>query len=200
MKQFLLALFLLCPFISSAQKHYLYADVGLSLAYGDPGFSATYNYKLAKHIGIGAGIQGYVFHPATTNPRQFTPAVYADARFLIRPAHVSQYFITWDMGWNFYKHNDGYAREGDYVYQVPQDNGFCLGLGFGYLRHITRRAWPCYATLKMISNTYKENRYTLTGTELKSINSTGSTLVLSLGFRFGDEQKKTSDKRKPSTP
>lgn len=201
MKQFLIALFLLLtPFISSAQKHYLYTDIGLSLAYGNLGFSATYNYKLSKHIGVGAGVQGYVFHPATTNPKQFTPAVYADARFLIRPARISQYFITWDMGWNFYKHNDDFARAGDHVYQVPQDNGFYLGLGLGYFRRLTSRGAGAYATLKMISNTCKEKQYTLSGTELASVNTTDATLVISLGFRFGSEQKKMSDKRKSSTP
>lgn len=62
MKNALTALLVLvAPLSLSAQKHFVYTDAGLSLAYFDPGFSATYNYNLAKHIGLGAGVQGYVF-------------------------------------------------------------------------------------------------------------------------------------------
>jgi hypothetical protein len=82
MKRILIVLLLLVSALwTSAQKHYLYADGAISLAYLDPGFSATYNYNPFKYIGTGMGVQGYVFHPATTNPRHFTPAVFADVRF-----------------------------------------------------------------------------------------------------------------------
>src|SRR6476646_2777398 len=91
---------------AQAQKQNIYTDGAISLAYFDPGFSATYNYNPVKHLGIGLGAQAYVFHTAITNPRQFTPALFADMRFRIRPKHISQYFVLLDLGMDFYKHNN----------------------------------------------------------------------------------------------
>lgn len=190
MKYILIALLALAnPLLSAAQKHFLYADGGLSLAYSDPGFSATYNYNLAKHFGLGLGAQGYVFHPAATNPRQFTPALFADFRFRIRPQRISQYFILADLGIDFYRHHDGYEREGDYAYSAPNDNGVYLGLGLGYFLRLTHRGWGPYATAKMISNFCSEDQLNLSTGDQKSLSSGRGTLVLSLGFRFGADHK-----------
>ena len=185
-------LVLVKPLYTSAQKHYIYTDAGLSLAYMDPGFSATYNYNVAKHIGIGAGVQGYVFHPAVTNHRHFTPAIFADFRFRIRPERISQYFIIADLGMDFYKHNDDYAREGNYVYTVPKNNGIYFGLGFGYFLRLTHRGWGPYTTAKLINNFYRQDQLNLATGERKSLTSAGGTLVISLGFRFGDDSPKSS--------
>jgi hypothetical protein len=193
MKYALIALFVLVgPLHTSAQKHHLYTDAGLCFDYGgNPGFSATYNYNIARHIGIGAGVQGYMWHAAITNPRQFMPALFADFRFRIRPERISQYFIIADLGMNFYKHNDDYMRDGNWVYSVPNDNGVYIGLGIGYFRRLTSRGWGAYVSLKAINNLYKESQLHLTTGDQKSPTVGHGTLVLSLGFRFGDESKNT---------
>jgi hypothetical protein len=188
MKYVLVALLALISTIkASAQKHNLYADGGLCLAYNDPGFSATYNYNFIKYIGIGAGVQGYAFHPAATNIRHFTPAVFADLRFRIRPEKISQYFAFVDVGYNFYKHNNDSLQEGNFIYSVPQDNGIYGGLGIGYFLRLTHRGWGPYATVKLISNNCKVDQRNILTNEKGSQHQTRSTLVISLGFRFGDD-------------
>jgi len=187
-------LILINPLCTSAQKNYLYTDGGLSLAYFNPGFSATWNYNLIKYIGIGAGAQAYVFHPAITNPRQFTPAFFADIRFRIRPGHISQYFILTDLGLDIYNHNDNYSRSGNYVYTVPKNNGVYFGLGLGYFLRLTERGWGTYATMKIINNIYSDDQLDLNTGDHKKLTSTGGTLVLSLGFRFGDDNKQYAKK------
>lgn len=190
---------LINPVSTSAQKHQLYAHAGLCLDYMIPGVSATYNYNITRHIGIGGGVQAYVWHPAITNTRQFTPALFADFRFRIRPQHISQYFILTDLGMDFYKHSDDYARDGNWVYTAPNNNGVYIGLGIGYFRRVTSRGWPLYATLKVINNLYKENQLHLTTGEQKSISYIDGTFVVSIGFRFGDESRKAvagSDKKR----
>jgi hypothetical protein len=174
---------------SLAQKHYLYTDGAISLAYFDPGFSATYNYNPIKYIGMGAGVQGYVFHPAITNHRQFTPAVFADVRFRIRPERISQYFALLDVGMNFYQHKNEVERKGNYLYSVPNDNGVYVGLGLGYFLRLTHRGWGPYTTVKLINNIYKSNEYNITTGEQRSFTPAGGTIVLSLGFRFLDDNK-----------
>lgn len=190
MKYALVALLIvLHPLSASAQKHFLYADGGLSLAYFDPGFSATYNYNPVKFIGMGVGTQSYVFHPVITDPRYFTPAIYADVRFRIRPQKISQYFVIMDLGIDFYKHNNDSVAEGGYLYSVPKDNGVYLGLAIGYFLRLTYRGWGPYATVKLLNNFYKRNELDLATNQPASQNVIGGTLILSLGFRFGDDTK-----------
>jgi hypothetical protein len=138
---------------------------------------------------MGAGVQGYVFHPAITNHRYFTPAVFADLRFRVRPEKISQYYAFIDLGMNFYKHNDKWERNGDYYYSVPNDNGIYFGLGIGYFLRLTHRGWGPYATVKAINNSYRSNQLNIATGEQRSITSSGGTLILSLGFRFGDDTK-----------
>lgn len=182
-------LFLVCSLKVAAQKHHTYIDGAISLAYFDPGFSATYNYHPVKYIGLGLGVQGYVFHPASTNPRHFTPALFADVRFRIRPEKISQYFVFMDFGMNFYKHNNDSAYSGNYILTVPNDNGVYVGLGLGYFLRLTHRGWGAYATAKLINNIYKRNEYNVITKEQNTIQPAGGTLILSLGFRFGDDNK-----------
>jgi hypothetical protein len=178
------------PLHASAQKHYLYADAAISLAYLDPGFSATYNYNFIKYIGVGAGVQGYVFHPAKTSPRHFTPGLFADLRFRIRPEKISQYFIITDFGINFYKHNSDSVREGNFLYSVPKDNGIYFGLGMGYFLRLTHHGWGAYTSIKLINNIYNEDQFNITTHDRRSVNSDGGTVVISFGFRFGDYGQK----------
>lgn len=183
------SLLLAIPLFASAQKHHIYTDAAISLAYFDPGFSATYNYHPVKHLGLGIGTQAYVFHPAITNHRHFTPAAFADIRLRIRPEKISQYFLFLDLGMNFYKHNNNIHVEGNYIYSVPNDNGVYLGFGLGYFLRLTHRGWGAYATAKAINNIYKRNQYNMVTNEQSSINPAGGTIILSLGFRFGDDNK-----------
>ncbi len=180
-------LVLFSGFSTLAQKHNVFADGALSLAYLDPGFSVTYNYNLIKYIGVGVGTQGYVFHPAKTSFRKFTPAVFADFRFRIRPEKISQYYFFTDLGVDFYKHSNEIYREGYYEYTVPKDNGIYLGLGTGYFLRLTNNGWGAYFTIKLINNIYQLDRYNLRTREQQSKNVAGGTAVISLGFRFGDD-------------
>ncbi len=175
-----------CCLHTSAQKHNVFADGALSLAYLDPGFSATYNYNFIKYIGVGVGGQGYVFHPAKTSFREFTPAVFADFRFRIRPEKISQYYVLTDVGVDFYKHSNETYQEGYYEYSVPKDNGIYLGLGIGYFLRLTHSGWGPYCTIKLINNIYELDQYNLRTREQKSKNVAGGTVIISLGFRFGD--------------
>ncbi|MGN6566671.1 MAG: hypothetical protein ACTHJ0_01900 [Flavipsychrobacter sp.] len=186
---FITLLLLVSSLWGSAQEHYIYTDAAISLAYFDPGFSATYNYNPVKYVGIGIGVQGYVFHPATTSPHLFTPAAFADIRFRIRPEKISQYFVILDFGMNFYKHNTDSAVIGNYIYYVPNDNGVYVGFGVGYFLRLTYRGWGVYTSAKLINNIYKRNEYNIATNERSSINPAGGTLILSLGFRFGDDNK-----------
>lgn len=174
---------------AAAQKQYIYTDAAISLAYFDPGFSATYNYNPIKYIGMGVGVQGYVFHTATTSPRLFTPAAFADIRFRIRPEKISQYFVLLDIGMDFYKHSNDSEIAGNYIDYVPKNNGVYVGLGIGYFLRLTYGGWGVYTTAKLINNIYKRNEYDITTKEPSSINAAGGTLVLSLGFRFLDDNK-----------
>lgn len=189
MKHAFIALLMALGDSASAQKQYLYTDGGLSLAYFDPGFSATYNYNILRHLGIGAGAQAYVFHPATTLPRHFTPALFADLRLRIRPEKISQYFVLADLGMDFYQHNNDVVRDRNFSYSVPKKNGFYFGLGIGYFLRLTYRGWGPYASVKLINNIYNKDEVNLSTGEPKTISSAGSTTVLSLGFRFGDDHK-----------
>ena len=185
---------LINPLTASAQKHYLYTDAGFCLGNAIPGVSATYNYNIARHIGIGGGVQAYVIYPTVIPSRRFTPAIFADFRFRIRPQHISQYFILTDVGMDFYKHIDDYVRDGNWVYTAPNNNGLYVGLGLGYFRRRTSRGSGLYATLKTILNFYKENQLHLTNGEQKTITYGYGTFVVSVGYRFGDESKKASKK------
>ncbi len=159
-----------------AQKNNLYADVGSS-----PGFSVTYNRQIIKRLSLGAGFQGYDFSPTETNVNQFTPAIYGDLRLnsLQRKKHFFFYFL--DMGVNIYKHNNNYTRSGDYV---SRDNGTYAGLGFGYFRRITKRGSGLYASLKLISNIFRDNEYNATTNKYRRAMFFYGDGVLSVGFKF----------------
>lgn len=189
MKHALVALLLLSPLITSAQKQNLYTDAGLSLAYMSPGLSATYDYNVSKHIGLGAGLQGYGFYSTFSTAKQFTPALFADFRFRIRPGHVSEYFILADLGMDFYKHNDDYRRSGENVYTVVKDNGVYFGLGLGYFHRTTARGWGWYTTLKLINNFYKVDELNTNTGAQRSLTLIEGTAVISAGFRFGNDSK-----------
>lgn len=181
MRYALITLIMVCNSISAwAQKHHVYADIGIPF----PGFSATYNYKFAKHWGAGAGVQGYPFYPTGINIRKFVPAVYGDVRLYIRPEHRNQFFTFLDLGMDVYKLKDRYYRDSVLVYDVPA-NGFYSGLGFGYFNRITERGSGVYTSLKMVLNWYTVDGYSIVAPEQDTrLLTLGGTFAVSIGFKF----------------
>jgi hypothetical protein len=167
-----------------AQKHNLFADVGTAFNGLSPGFSVTYSYKLFKRFGAGVGVQGYTMSPTFTNIREFTPSVFADIRFYFRPEKKNQFFSLVDLGINFYEHNKNYYRKGNILYNTHGDNGFYAGLGFGYLRAITKRGSGPYTSLKILINGYKVDAYDLVSQEQRGSAFIGGNIAFSLGFKF----------------
>jgi hypothetical protein len=187
MKCFLIALLVVSGSISaSAQKHTLYADAGVSFSSGaKPGFSLTYNYKFAKHFGVGIGVQGYDFAPTTLEFHQFIPAVFVDLRLLIRPVKENQFFSFLDLGIDFYDPSGKYNTSGNPVIAyTPQKNGFYSGLGAGYFRRMTKRGCGPYASLKTILNWNTMKGYDYSKGKNITTSSADGTFVFSLGFRF----------------
>lgn len=158
--QILAAACCIASFVASAQKHTAYADLGIVLNSPRPAASATYNYKLAKRLGVGIGAQGAVYAPTDVNIAQFIPGVFADVRFNMRPTKNNQFLALLDAGMNFYKADMRYYRTNAYdVFSNRHNNGMLLGLGVGYLRRLAPRGTGVYASLKMMSNNYTTNRY-----------------------------------------
>lgn len=185
-RQLLIAVFFLTSFTLSAQKHHAYADFGLVFNGPNPGVSATYNYKLAKHLGAGIGIQGYGFSPTEIDAQRFIPAVYADVRLNIRPGKKNQFASFLDIGMNFFQSNQQYYRTSPYdVFRNKHNNGMYLGLGIAYLRRISPRGSGPYLSLKMISNSYTTNRYDpITLQQMAVWYNLSANFAASLGFRF----------------
>jgi hypothetical protein len=169
------------PIASKAQEqHRLYADVGYV-----PGFSATYNYTLVKHVSAGIGVQGYDFYPSLSYYSRFTPAVFADIRFNIRPEKKGQAFVFMDFGMNFYKRSNKYYRYNNSIERDRKNNGFYAGLGVAYMRRMTKRGGGPYVSLKMISNWHNSDKldpYTLQ--PVAKLLSLDATAVFSIGFKY----------------
>lgn len=184
--QILATLCCMASFAATAQKHTCYADLGLVFNGPNPGMSATYNYKLAKHLGAGIGIQGYSFSPNEVDAQRFIPAVYADVRLNIRPGKKNQFASFFDIGMNFFQSNQQYYRTGPYdVFRNKHNNGMYLGLGIAYLRRISPRGSGPYLSLKMISNSYTTNRYDPVNLQQMSVwYNMSANFAASLGFRF----------------
>lgn len=181
MKYVLIALVvLLCPIGASAQQHSIYADLGYT-----PGFSATYNYKLAKRLGAGAGLHVYSIHRTWEYPVNFTPGLYGNIRLNIRPEKKGQLFLMLDVGMNLYKQDKSYHRESTYLFNTPRNNGVYTGLAFGYLRRMTKRGGGPYVSLKPILNWHTLRRYYITSEERDGpwLAASGN-IVLCFGFKF----------------
>ena len=183
MKHILLALFILFSTVfahAQERKHRVYADVGYA-----PGFSVTYNYHAAKRIGLGAGIQAYRMYHGLDNEKKFTPGIYADMRLNIRPEKKGQFLLFLDLGVNLYKQEKTYYRDSISINNIPRNNGFYTGLGFGYLRRINERGNALYITLKPMMNWHTIQRYYITTDEKNGpwIALNGN-FALSIGFKF----------------
>ena len=180
MKYALIALLVMFnPITASAQKNNLFADVGIA-----PGLSVTYNYKFAKHIGLGIGLQGYNFIPTITNRNEFVPAVFADVRLNSRQRKKHFFFYFLDLGIDFYKSNDNYPRTSNIYDNVPKNNGFYTGLGSGYFRRMTKRGGGLYASLKIIGNIFNDHEYNIVAQNYRTSTMFYGTGVISIGFKF----------------
>lgn len=177
---FIALIVLLNPIGASAQKHSVFADVGYT-----PGFSVTYNYKLAKRLGAGVGLQGYRMHQTWEDTRNFTPALYGNIRLNMRPEKNNQFFLLLDLGMNLYKQDKTYYRDSISVFNIPRNNGIYSGLSFGYLRRMTKNGGGPYVSLKPIANWHTIRRYYLTTEERDGPwLAVSAVLVISLGFKF----------------
>lgn len=165
---------------SAQEQHRLYADVGYV-----PGFSATYNYNLVKYVGAGIGVQGYDIYPTLSNYSRFTPAVYADIRFNIRPEKKGQAFVFMDFGMNFYKRSNKFYRTKFGAERARSNNSFYAGLGVAYMRRITKRGGGPYVSLKIVSSWYKTDRLdTYTLQPVSTLFNMDASGVFSLGFKY----------------
>lgn len=189
MKYILIALLAVwCPVAASAQAedgpHHLYADVGISGAKFFPGFSATYNYRPVRFIGIGIGTQVHAFFPTITSPHQYIPAFFGDLRIIIRTHKISQYFIFTDWGISLYKHSTNHHYNNDRIYYVPDDNGIHFSVGTGYFLRLTHQGGGAYVTLKVMGNQYKSTVYNTVLQEETTEKSGRGTIALSFGFKL----------------
>lgn len=183
MKHTLLALFILFSSVfaqAQEQKHRVYADVGYV-----PGFSVTYNYQLSKRIAMGAGVQSYKLYSGLDKEAKYKPCVYADMRLVMRPEKKSQFLLFFDVGINIYKQDKTFMRDDVSVYNIPRNNGFYTGLGFGYLRRINKQGNALYITLKPMMNWHAIQRYYITTDEQNGpMIALNGQFPLSIGFKF----------------
>jgi len=185
MKYILLVLVLFSSASVFGQQHNFYADAGLVFSgQGGPVFSATYNYRPVKHIGLGLGVQGCKFRPTYTTDIVFMPTVFGEFRVNIRPEKKNQFFTFIDFGMNFYKHSDLLYSNSEGIYEYKGDNGFYFGLGLGYFRPITERGWGPYASIRIISNAFYGNAYYVSRPNDHTSGYLWGDLAFSVGFKF----------------
>lgn len=163
-----------------AQKHSIYADAGYR-----PSISATYNYKLTQHLGVGIGIQAYSFTPTPNLSSIFMPSIFANLRVKMLTTKKNQLFTFLDFGINFYKQDKSYRRDSTTISHYPHNNGFNWGIGLGYFRLMTKRGGGPYLSLKLISNWYTLRGYSIVSErdEIGLLNIEARPII-ALGFKF----------------
>lgn len=165
------------------QKNNVYEDIGISWSRLHPGMSLTYNYNVARWVGIGAGLHVYDFH-AIAPSFQMVPALYGEMRFTIRPRTANQFFAFLDLGINLYAREDDSWMEGNIKYTVANDNGTYGGFGIGYAWGRDGSDFRYYVSLKTISNSYHANGYNLATGEQTTVGMGDNTLVTSFGLKL----------------
>ncbi len=159
----------LIPTFSFAQsKNNFFGDINYT-SENSFGISATYNRRLAKHVGLGLGAQVIDYSDRART------AVYLDLRgyWNIKRSLI---FAYGNAGIDFYK---GYHTLSG---QVP-NNALYLGLGLGYSYQINKRNMGPYIALKWLSNSYTTKQYDPYGGEATVYNFTGWPAI-ALGFRI----------------
>ena len=183
MRHILSAILLIFSFIAAdAQKNNFFGDIGRnSTGNAIPGGSFTYSRKVAKHWGLGAGVQAYDYAQTDLSRKkihQFIPTVYADLRAYV-PIKRSLLFFIGDLGLSIYR-----SRNNMSIYEMPHSNSAYLGLGMGYHYRITKRGLGPYISLKMANNIYSARQITPQTTEVSRVFALDGALVLSLGVKF----------------
>lgn len=182
MKCYIVAILMIGSISATAQRHHLFADVGLALDGDHGGLSLTYNYKLKKRLGIGGGFQGYNYTATDAAQERFVSTIFEDTRlYFPKKKHISSLFL--DLGINLYNAPDPYIANHKII-ETPHKNGFYTGLGYAYLRSITKRGNGPYASLKIISNTYKSSWHELASTVRHDGIISVGTLAISIGYKF----------------
>lgn len=165
---------------SPGSIHHVFADLGYT-----PSVSLTYNYKTAKHWGVGIGAQGCYSHPTGAINSQVAKALYGEIRLYIRPEKNNQFFSFFDVGMDFYKgKNWFYWQEGSRIGYALKNHGVYTGLGLGYLRLMKNSRGP-FAAFKMIANWFSAYDYSTVNKQEHSRGVQGwGTLVIALGYKF----------------
>ena len=173
------------PLCALAQKHSIYADVGITNVRLLPGGSVTYNYKLAGFLGAGAGFQVHNFFPTIADEHKYVPALYADLRFTAWAKRKNSFVSFLDFGWDMYKNDSEYYRDSISVGFVPYNNGFYNSLGLGYFHKVTKNGGGAYVTLKLMLNWYNYREYSILAEEYdRSLLATSGSIALSIGYKF----------------
>ncbi len=180
MRHILLAVLLLLTFLGArAQNHNFFADIGMSSSGNIPGVSFTYNKMLRKHLGLGAGVQGYEFtnyYGSTLTTRQFVPAVFADVRAYV-PVRRSLIFFLGDLGMNIYRSTGG-------GYERPHSNGLYHGFGAGYHYRAAKSGLGPYISIKIASDSYIARQDNPVTNQTGKSFSYNANMVLSIGLKF----------------
>lgn len=187
---------LLFSVTASAQKHACYADIGISGAQFDPGFSLTYNYMPAKFFGFGIGTQGNAYFPTMVDDKRFVKDIYADVRLTAFAAKKNRVLTFFNLGLAMYNQPKGYGLHDNMLFTTNSTTGTYIGLGLGYFRAVTKKGWGPYLTVKMIGCASQADSYNLITGERKSGGYARGTLILSLGFKFDDMKEETVRRKK----
>lgn len=169
---------------TGSRKHQLFADIGISGSQFHPGLSATYNYKVFKFMGVGAGAHVHHFFPTITHPAQYVPAIYGDVRFTIFPRKKNQLFLYIDAGINFYSSSYYTVIEDNILYTDNSTSGSYSGIGIGFYHQFFKKDRGIYWTLTTISNSYSSDAIDLNTGEKYKAQSGRGTILLSCGIRL----------------
>ena len=165
---------------ATAQQHSLYADLGIPF-----GFSATYNYKLTKHLGAGGGVQTQSFYLPYAEYTKLVPAIFADMHLTAWATKKNRFISFLDLCINLHKQDQSYQRDSTSVYNIPHNNGFYTGLGLGYFRRVTKRGGGAYIALKLVLNWHNMKEYSIVAdSKDRSLIIASGTSVLAIGFKF----------------
>lgn len=171
---------LLLSLWAAAQKHSVYADMGIPA-----GLSATYTYQLTKNLGAGAGVQAQSFYLPTANNARLVPAIFADMHLTAWATKRNRLISFINLGINLYPQEKRFYRDSASVYTIPYNNGLYTGFGLGYFRRVTKRGSGAYVALKLVLNWHNVRGYSiLSEREDTNMWYAGGTPAIVLGYKF----------------
>jgi len=183
-KTIIIYLLCICSIAAKAQKYQVFGDVGIStLLFKSTDFSATIDMMHNRNFGLGLGAQTvstniYIASRHTDTPTKvFKTSLFLDARcnLFIRKSFI---FLFTDLGISLY-HQPAIAGVQD-----GHNNGFYLGLGFGYCYPLTARGMGPYISVKLASDAYYYTEYSPVTLQPSKAGILDGTGVLALGFKF----------------